>query len=105
MSGVTPDDALRAFVEAIDVWAEHVLTHADFRGDGDSAETQPFPALDRMYSGYRAFRDGSISDATWRDATRTFRLLMCTPRFRRRWEARQAEFSEDFRDFLKTECS
>lgn len=107
MSEVTPEDALRALVDVIEAWAEHVLTHADFRADAveSISETQPFPALDTMYSGYRAFLDGAISDATWRDATRAFGLLMRTPRFRRQWESRQVAFSEDFRDFLKTKCS
>jgi hypothetical protein len=106
MSDVTPNDALRAFVDAIDLWAEHVLTHADFRADAaDSvADKQPVPALSTMHSGYRAFLDGSICDATWRDATRAFRMLMCTPHFRRRWEFHQTEFPEDFRTFVKSEC-
>lgn len=106
MPDMASDGSLRAFLDGIDLWMEHVLGHRDFQHDtGQSPEAPRYiPALDILYDGYCAFRRGTINGATWDEAARATRALMSTIHFRRHWEARQAEFPEDFRAFIKDAC-
>lgn len=100
MAEVTAEQAARALLRNIDLWAEFALGPADFTSSAPNrllvSAAQRNPLLDEFCGIYRSFLTGAISDATWYDTKRGFKMVLSTAWFQNHWKSWQADYPEGF---------
>jgi|HubBroStandDraft_4_1064222.scaffolds.fasta_scaffold10293_1 hypothetical protein len=100
MPDLSAERAARAMLSTIDLWAEFALGPADFISAGPNrplvSAAQRSPLLDELYRMYQSYLADAISESTWNETKRGFKIVLSTAWFRVHWKMWRAEYPERF---------